>query len=84
MTTTNDPNGNPRRNLLQALLVIDGPDRGERRAWPKDSYVSLAVWDTKRVADQPSPVTYRLRRHAELGLVWASEGGPALSDPYQG
>ena len=76
-------NGERRRDLSQALLVIDGPDKGEWRAWNKDSFVLAQVWDARRVSEQPKPVTYRLRRHPERGLVWASEANPALIDPYQ-
>jgi len=68
------------RDPLKALLIFDGPDAGEWRAWAKDSFVALVVWDTRRVADQPSPTTYRIRRHARLGLVWASEPHADLMD----
>lgn len=71
---------NMTRDLGKAVLVVDGPDQGEWRVWPKDSFLSVTVWDTKRVSEQP-PVTYRLRQHARLGLVWASEDSPELSDP---
>lgn len=69
------------RDLLEPLLIVDGPDKGDWRAWPKDSFVSLTVWDTRRVADQPPPITYRLQRHVKLGLVWASEPHAGLTDP---
>lgn len=68
------------RDLLKPLLIVDGPDKGERRAYAKDSFVTVVVWDTRRVADQPPPTTYRLRRHASLGLVWASEPHADLTD----
>ena len=82
MTTPKDFAGQPRRDLLQAYLVIDGPDAGNRRAWPKDSFVIVEVLDHRPVDHQP-PTTYRLRRHAQRGLVWASEESPALTDPYE-
>lgn len=69
------------RDLLKPLLVIDGPDKGDWRAWGKDSFVSLTVWDTRRVLEQPPAVTYRLRLHSNLGLVWASEPHADLFDP---
>lgn len=69
------------RDPLKALLIVDGPDAGEWRAWGKDSFVSLVVWDTRRVADQPQPTTYRLRRHVRLGLVWACEDHDDLTAP---
>lgn len=71
------------RDLSKPLLVIDGPDQGDWRAWPKDSFVSVTVWDSKRVSEQPPPVTYRLRHHARQGLVWASGDEADLSDPAQ-
>lgn len=69
------------RDPLKPLLVVDGPDKGERRVCAKDSFSVPVVWDTRRVAEQPAPTQYRLQRHASRGLVWACEPHADLTDP---
>jgi len=56
------------RNVEVKLPVIDGPCKGERMARPGEQFtfeVSSTSSKTK------AHVTYCLRRHRLLGLVWA-------------
>lgn len=56
------------RDIAVKLPVIDGPCKGQRMARPGSQFtfeVSSAASKTK------THVTYCLRRHRLLGLVWA-------------
>lgn len=68
-----------RRDPLQAFPVIDGPFRGKTWANPDDTFY---VGQINAAEGEAARVCYQLRRHAELGLVWASEDSPALHAPY--
>lgn len=83
MSTTFTAAGERRRDPLQAYRVVDGPNRGERRACDTDSFSVVQVASTRQTTAASVRVYYHLRRHAELGLVWASEDSPQLSAPYQ-
>jgi len=57
-----------KRDVAVKLLAIDGPCKGQRIARPGEQFtfeVSSAISKTK------AQVTYCLRRHKLLGLVWA-------------
>ncbi|MNJ46088.1 hypothetical protein D3C77_412090 [compost metagenome] len=80
MTTTITAAGERHRDPLQALPVMDGPFRGKDYANHDDAFYVAQI---NAPASAPARVLYRLRRHAALGLVWASEDSPALTAPYQ-
>lgn len=56
------------RDKAAKLPVIDGPCKGQRMA-NKDDQFSFELSSTRSKTKEQ--VTYRLRRHPLLGLVWA-------------
>lgn len=65
------------RDIAVKLPVIDGPCKGQRMARPGEQFtfeVSSAISKTK------AQVTYCLRRHRLLGLVWALPTNKSVSE----
>ncbi|WP_349617373.1 hypothetical protein [Azotobacter salinestris] len=60
-----------------ALPIIDGPEAGGMRTWPMDSFVVVTapIWAPLSGGQY---TRYRVRRHSQLGLVWASQDHPEL------
>ena len=68
------------RDVSVKLPVIDGPCKGQRMARSGDQFtfeVSSAKSKTKAL------VTYCLRRHSLLGLVWALPTNKSVGEPTQ-
>ncbi|MEA9980023.1 MULTISPECIES: hypothetical protein [unclassified Pseudomonas] len=63
------------RDVDVKLLVIDGPSKGQRMAQPGEQFtVEVANGTSKNKVR----VTYCLRRHRQLGLVWASPNNKSV------
>ena len=56
------------REKAAKLLVIDGPCKGQRMANSEDQFTFEVISSRSKTKEQ---VTYCLRRHRLLGLVWA-------------
>lgn len=66
------------RDIERKLPVIDGPCKGQRIAQPGEEFtfeVNALACKTK------TQVTYCLRRHTLLGLVWAFPSNKFVSAP---
>ncbi len=56
------------RDVALKLPVIDGPCKGQRMASPEDQF-TFGMSSTR--SKTKVQITYCLRRHPQLGLVWA-------------
>lgn len=68
MTTT--------RDKAKKLPVIDGPCKGQRMANAEDQFTFEVSISRSKTKEQ---VTYCLRRHRLLGLVWALPSNKTVS-----
>jgi hypothetical protein len=66
----------PVRDIAQKLLVIDGPCKGQRIARAGETFTFEVASGTSRTKSQ---VTYCLRSHKVLGLVWAFPTNKSVS-----
>lgn len=66
------------RDAERKLPVIDGPCKGQRIAHPGEEF----SFEINAVASKTkTQVTYYLRRHTLLGLVWAFPTNKLVSAP---
>lgn len=66
------------RDTGKKLPVIDGPSKGQRIAHPGEQFSFEVNSATSRTKTQ---VTYCLRRHRVMGLVWATPANKSVSAP---
>lgn len=66
------------RDVSVKLPVIDGPCKGQRMAQPGEQF-TFDVNNTK--SKSKAQVTYCLRRHRLIGLVWALPSNKSVIDP---
>lgn len=64
------------RDVEVKLPVIDGPCKGQRMARPGEQFTFEVASVTSKTKAQ---VTYCLRRHPLLGLVWAIPSNKSVS-----
>lgn len=64
------------RDVTVKLPVIDGPCKGQRMAQETNSFTFEVSSSTSKSKAQ---VTYCLRRHRQLGLVWALPTNKSVS-----
>jgi hypothetical protein len=64
------------RDTAVKLLVIDGACKGQRMARPGDQFTFEVACSSSRTKTQ---VTYCLRRHRLIGLVWAVPTNKSVS-----
>lgn len=67
------------RDFTKRLPVIDGPYKGQRIAHDGDTFTEHATAVNRRGSN--GRVTYWLRQHKLLGLVWATAGNRSVSQP---
>lgn len=64
------------RDISVKLPVIDGPCKGQRMASPTDHF-NFELSNTR--SKTKAQVTYCLRRHSLLGLVWTLPSNKTVS-----
>jgi len=68
------------RDPATRLPVIDGPYKGQRVARAGDAFTELHA-SAANNKGTGARVTYCLRRHSLIGLVWATEANKSVSKP---
>ncbi|MNP52607.1 hypothetical protein D3C76_1470110 [compost metagenome] len=68
------------RDVTERLPVIDGPYQGQHIAREGDTFTDVHATPVN-TPSQNGRITYWLRQHKSLGLVWATAGNRSVSQP---
>ncbi len=68
------------RDVTERLPVIDGPYKGQHIAREGDTFTDVHATPVNTPSGS-GRITYWLRQHKSLGLVWASVGNRSVSQP---